>query len=121
MGSSQLLYQINQFFRIYIVIFTPPPFFYLTIIFTFIFSLLSIPDGKYELTKHISLALLDSLARVLLKATDVCDFEIPEALYDNDNIASVEKAEISLAANDVLKRDEETDLFLLIRYTLEEV
>lgn len=39
----------------------------------------------------------------------------------NDNIASVEKAEISLAANDVLKRDGESDVFLLIRYTLEGV
>ncbi|HMH45597.1 MAG TPA: hypothetical protein VK557_19060, partial [Pyrinomonadaceae bacterium] len=35
--------------------------------------------------KHISLALADPLALVRLRATGVCDFEIPEALYDMDH------------------------------------
>lgn len=39
----------------------------------------------YELTKHVSLSLLDPLALVKLRATGVCDFEIPEALYDMDH------------------------------------
>ncbi len=40
---------------------------------------------EYELTKHVSLALLDPLALVRFKATGVCDFEIPEALFDMDH------------------------------------
>jgi hypothetical protein len=40
---------------------------------------------EYELTKHVSLALLDPLAMVRLRATGICDFEIPEALYDMDH------------------------------------
>lgn len=40
---------------------------------------------EYELTKHVSLALLDPLALVRLKATGVCDFDIPEALFDMDH------------------------------------
>jgi hypothetical protein len=40
---------------------------------------------EYELTKHISLALADPLALIRLRATGVCDFEIPEALYDMDH------------------------------------
>ncbi len=40
---------------------------------------------EYELTKHVSLAQLDPLALVRLRATGVCDFEIPEALYDMDH------------------------------------
>lgn len=40
---------------------------------------------EYEVTKHISLALVDPLALVRLRATGVCDFEIPEALYDMDH------------------------------------
>ena len=40
---------------------------------------------EYELTKHVSLALLDPLALVRLRATGVCDFEIPEAIYDMDH------------------------------------
>ncbi|MCS3795319.1 neuraminidase-like domain-containing protein [Niastella sp. OAS944] len=40
---------------------------------------------EYEVTKHVSLALLDPLALVKLRATGVCDFEIPEALYDMDH------------------------------------
>lgn len=40
---------------------------------------------EYELTKHVSLAMLDPLALVRLRATGVCDFEIPEALYDMDH------------------------------------
>jgi hypothetical protein len=39
---------------------------------------------EYELTKHVSLALLDPLALVRLRATGVCDFDIPEALFDMD-------------------------------------
>ena len=40
---------------------------------------------EYELTKHVSLASLDTLALVRLRATGVCDFDIPEALYDMDH------------------------------------
>jgi hypothetical protein len=40
---------------------------------------------EYELTRHISLALADPLALIRLRATGVCDFEIPEALYDMDH------------------------------------
>jgi hypothetical protein len=40
---------------------------------------------EYEVTKHISLALADPLALIRLRATGVCDFEIPEALYDMDH------------------------------------
>ncbi len=40
---------------------------------------------EYELTKHISLAMLDPLALERLKATGTCDLEIPEALFDMDN------------------------------------
>jgi hypothetical protein len=40
---------------------------------------------EYELTKHVSLAQLDPLALVRLKATGVCDFTIPEAVYDMDH------------------------------------
>ena len=40
---------------------------------------------EYEVTKHVSLALLDPLALVRLRATGVCDFEVPEAIYDMDH------------------------------------
>jgi len=40
---------------------------------------------EYELTKHISLAMLDPLALVKLRATGACDFDIPEALFDMDH------------------------------------
>ena len=40
---------------------------------------------EYELTKHISLAMLDPLALVRLRSTGVCDFEVPEAFYDIDH------------------------------------
>jgi hypothetical protein len=40
---------------------------------------------EYEITKHVSLALLDPLALVMLRETGSCDFEIPEALYDMDH------------------------------------
>lgn len=40
---------------------------------------------EYEITKHISLSQLDPLALVKLRSTGVCDFEIPEALYDMDH------------------------------------
>ncbi len=39
---------------------------------------------EYEITKHISLAMLDPGSLVTLRATGVCDFDIPEALYDMD-------------------------------------
>ncbi|MDN3511813.1 MAG: neuraminidase-like domain-containing protein [Candidatus Jettenia sp.] len=40
---------------------------------------------EYEITKHISLAQLDPLALVRLRATGVCDFDVPEVLYDMDH------------------------------------
>ena len=40
---------------------------------------------EYEITKHVSLAQLDPLALLMLKRTGVCDFDIPEALYDMDH------------------------------------
>jgi len=40
---------------------------------------------EYEITKHISLSMLDPLALVKLRATGVCDFEVPEVLYDMDH------------------------------------
>jgi hypothetical protein len=40
---------------------------------------------EYEITKHVSLAQLDPLALVRLRATGICDFEIPEVLYDMDH------------------------------------
>jgi len=40
---------------------------------------------EYELTKHVSLAMLDPLALIKLRAAGVCDFDIPEALYDMDH------------------------------------
>lgn len=40
---------------------------------------------EYEVTRHVSLSMLDPLALVRLRATGVCDFEIPEALYDMDH------------------------------------
>ena len=39
---------------------------------------------EYEITRHISLAQLDPLALVQLRATGVCDFDVPEALFDMD-------------------------------------
>ncbi len=39
---------------------------------------------EYEITKHVSLALLDPLALVRLRASGICDFEIPEVVYDMD-------------------------------------
>ena len=40
---------------------------------------------EYEITKHISLAQLDPLALVRLRATGATDFEVPEVLYDMDH------------------------------------
>jgi len=40
---------------------------------------------EYEITKHVSLALLDPLALVRIRATGISDFEIPEVLYDMDH------------------------------------
>jgi hypothetical protein len=39
---------------------------------------------EFEITKHISLAQLDPLALVRLRATASTDFEVPEVLYDMD-------------------------------------
>lgn len=39
---------------------------------------------EYELTKHVSLAMLDPLALVRLRATGTCDFDVPEVLFDMD-------------------------------------
>lgn len=40
---------------------------------------------EYEITKHVSLAQLDPLALIRLRASGICDFEIPEVLYDMDH------------------------------------
>ncbi len=40
---------------------------------------------EYEITKHVSMALLDPLALVKIRATGAADFTIPEALYDMDH------------------------------------
>jgi hypothetical protein len=40
---------------------------------------------EYEITKYISLSMLDPLALIKLRATGVCDFEVPEVLYDMDH------------------------------------
>ena len=40
---------------------------------------------EYEITRHVSLSMLDPLALIRLRSTGVCDFEIPEALYDMDH------------------------------------
>ncbi|MBK7474891.1 MAG: hypothetical protein IPI11_02310 [Haliscomenobacter sp.] len=39
---------------------------------------------EYEITKHISLALLDPISLAKLRATGSCDFDIPEVLFDMD-------------------------------------
>ncbi|MGY0035284.1 Tc toxin subunit A-related protein [Pedobacter sp. NJ-S-72] len=39
---------------------------------------------EYELTRHVSVCLLDPLALAQLRATGVCDFDLPEALFDMD-------------------------------------
>ena len=39
---------------------------------------------EYELTKHVSLAMLDPLALTKIKATGISDFDLPEALFDMD-------------------------------------
>ncbi|MDF2679175.1 MAG: toxin subunit [Brevibacillus sp.] len=39
---------------------------------------------EYELTKHISIALTDPLALILLKETGECYVELPESLFDMD-------------------------------------
>jgi len=40
---------------------------------------------EYEITKHVSLAQLDPLSLVRLRTTGICDFEIPEVLFDMDH------------------------------------
>jgi hypothetical protein len=39
---------------------------------------------EYEITKHISIAQLDPLAIIKLREKGICDFEVPEVLYDMD-------------------------------------
>ena len=40
---------------------------------------------EYELTKHVSLSMLEPLSLVMLRATGACDFEVPEAIFDMDH------------------------------------
>jgi hypothetical protein len=40
---------------------------------------------EYELTRHVSLALLDPVALVQLQTAGRCEFSLPEALYDLDH------------------------------------
>ncbi len=40
---------------------------------------------EYEITKHVSLVMLDPLALIKLRATGSCDFSIPETLFDMDH------------------------------------
>ena len=40
---------------------------------------------EYEITKHISIAQLNPLALILLRKNGICDFEIPEVLFDLDH------------------------------------
>jgi hypothetical protein len=40
---------------------------------------------EYEVTKHISITMLDPLALVSLRSTGMCEFQIPEVLYDMDH------------------------------------
>ncbi len=40
---------------------------------------------EYEITKQVSLAMLDPLALIRLRATGICDFDVPEALFDMDH------------------------------------
>ncbi|TDB67508.1 Tc toxin subunit A-related protein [Arundinibacter roseus] len=40
---------------------------------------------EYEITKHVSLDMLDPLALTRLRATGSCTFDIPEAVYDMDH------------------------------------
>lgn len=40
---------------------------------------------EHELTKHISLSMLDPVAVEMLKQTGVCHFRVPEALFDIDH------------------------------------
>jgi hypothetical protein len=48
-------------------------------------SYLDTNKREYEVTKHISLSMLDPLALIRLRATGVCDFQVPEALFDMDH------------------------------------
>jgi hypothetical protein len=45
---------------------------------------LELNTREYELTKHVSLALLDPLALMALKTTDECTVDLPETLFDFD-------------------------------------
>jgi hypothetical protein len=40
---------------------------------------------EYEIVKHISISMLDPLALLSLKLTGICEFEIPEVIYDMDH------------------------------------
>ena len=39
---------------------------------------------EYELTRHVSLALLDPVALLQLRTAGACEFSVPEALFDLD-------------------------------------
>ena len=42
-------------------------------------------NREYEITKHVSIILLDPLALIKLRSTGACDFDIPEVMYDMDH------------------------------------
>ena len=37
---------------------------------------------EYEITRHVSLALLDPVALMQLQTAGACEFSVPEALFD---------------------------------------
>ena len=39
---------------------------------------------EYEITRHVSLALLDRMAMLQLQTAGTCEFSVPEALFDID-------------------------------------
>ncbi|WP_221392088.1 hypothetical protein [Dyadobacter sp. NIV53] len=42
-------------------------------------------NRKYEITKHISLSMLDPLALIKFRTMGICEFEVPEVLFDMDH------------------------------------
>jgi hypothetical protein len=47
-------------------------------------SYLDLNKREYEITKHVSLAMLDPTALIMLRATGACHFTLPESLFDSD-------------------------------------
>jgi hypothetical protein len=47
-------------------------------------SYLDLDKREYEITRHVSLALLDPTALETLRETGVCTFSVPEAFFDDD-------------------------------------